>query len=90
MQPFVAYTTETAWTFSLQNESSYSWKTEQLPVNASMSKLVRWGKLPVSLQGCAGYWSESPAGGPEGWRFRLQASFVLPNLLTIKKGVAVF
>jgi hypothetical protein len=43
------------------------------------AKLVRWGKLPVSLQGVIGYWAESSATGPESWRFRLQANFVLPK-----------
>jgi hypothetical protein len=79
MQPFVAYTWPTAWTVSVQSETSYNWKSEQwsIPVNLGVSKLVRWGKLPVSLQGGVGYWAESPDAGPEGLRFRLQANFVL-------------
>jgi len=82
VQPFVAYTTPTAWTFSLQTESTYNWETEKwsVPINGAASKLVRFGKLPVSLQGGVGYWAESPESGPEGWRFRLQASIVLPKL----------
>lgn len=81
MQPFAAYTTPTAWTLSVQSESTYNWETEKwsVPVNITVSKLVRWGKLPVSLQAGAGYWAESPEGGPEGFRFRLQANFVLPK-----------
>jgi len=81
MQPFLAYTTPTAWTYSIQSETTYNWEREQwsVPINVGISKLVRWGKLPVSLQAGAGYWVESPDAGPEGWRFRLQASFVLPK-----------
>jgi len=81
LQPFVAYTFPSAWTVSLQTESSYNWKTEKwsVPINASVSRLVRFGRLPVSLQGGVGYWAESPASGPEGWRFRLQANLVLPR-----------
>jgi len=45
----------------------------------ALSKLVMFGKLPVSLQGAVGYWAESPDNGPEGFRFRLQANFVLPR-----------
>jgi len=45
----------------------------------ALAKLVRWGKVPVSLQGGIGYWAESPNSGPEGFRFRLQANFVLPK-----------
>lgn len=81
LQPFVAYTWPSAWTVSLQTESTYNWKIEKwsVPINAAVSKLVRWGKLPVSLQAGVGYWLESPETGPEGFRFRLQANFVLPK-----------
>jgi len=81
MQPFVAYTWPSAWTFSVQSESTYNWETEKwsVPFNIAISKLVRWGRLPVSLQAGIGYWLESPAAGPEGFRFRLQANFVLPK-----------
>lgn len=82
VQPFAAYTWPSAWTVSLQSESTYNWKTEKwsVPINAAVSKLVRWGRLPVSLQAGVGYWAESPETGPEGFRFRLQATFVLPKL----------
>lgn len=81
IQPFVAYTWPSAWTVSVQSESNYNWKTEKwsVPINAAVSKLVRWGKLPVSLQAGVGYWAESSASGPEGFRLRLQANFVLPK-----------
>ena len=81
MQPFVAYTWPSAWTVSLQTESTYNWKTEQwsVPVNGAVAKLVKIGKVPVSLQAGAGYWVDSPDTGPEGWRLRLQANIVLPK-----------
>ena len=81
LQPFVAFTTEKAWTFSAQSEMNYNWTAEQwaIPVNAAVSKLVTIGKLPVSLQAGVGYWAESAANGPDGFRFRLQANFVLPR-----------
>ncbi len=81
VQPFVAYTWPSAWTLSVQSESTYNWKTEKwsVPINAAVSKLVWWGRLPVSLQAGVGYWVESPETGPEGVRFRLQANFVLPK-----------
>jgi len=81
MQPFVAYTWPSAWTVSVQTESNYNWEGKQwsVPVNAAVAKLVRIGKVPVSLQAGAGYWVESATSGPEGWRFRLQANIVLPK-----------
>ncbi|MFN2125421.1 MAG: transporter, partial [Candidatus Promineifilaceae bacterium] len=80
MQPFAAYTWPSAWTGSVQSETNYNWKTEKwsIPVNVSASKLVRFGKLPVSLQAGVGYWLESPDTGPEGIRYRLQANILLP------------
>ena len=79
LQPFVAYTWSNAWTASVLSESNYNWETEQwsIPVNVAASKLVFFGKLPVSLMAGVGYWLETPDTGPEGWRFRLQANIVL-------------
>jgi len=81
VQPFVSYTWPSAWTVSVQSESSYNWKSEQwsIPLNVSVSKLIRVGRLPVSLAVGVGQWLESPAAGPEGIRFRLQANLVLPK-----------
>jgi hypothetical protein len=81
LQPFVAYTWPNQWTVSVQSESNYNWQTEKwsVPINVAASKLVKLGKLPVSLQAGVGYWVESPETGPEGFRFRLQANFVLPK-----------
>ena len=81
LQPFVAHTWPSAWTVSLQSETNYNWETESwsVPVNLAVSKLVWMGRLPVSLQAGVGYWLESPDSGPEGFRFRLQANFVLPK-----------
>ena len=81
LQPFAAYTWPSAWTASVQTETSYNWETEDwsVPVNVALSRLVMIGPLPVSLQGGVGYWLESPDTGPEGVRFRLQANFVLPR-----------
>jgi hypothetical protein len=81
LQPFAAYTWPSAWTVSLQSESTYNWKTEQwsVPFTAAVAKLVRLGKLPVSLQAGLGYWATAPDSGAEGMRFRLQANIVLPK-----------
>jgi hypothetical protein len=81
VQPFVSYTTATAWGVSLQSEINYNWTAEawSIPVNLAISKLVKFGKLPVSLQAGAGYWIETPDAGPEGFRYRLQANIVLPK-----------
>ena len=50
-----------------------------VPINFAASKLVMFGKLPVSLQAGVGYWVDSPRSGADGIRYRLQASVVLPK-----------
>lgn len=81
VQPFASYTWPSAWTVSVTSESSYNWEDEQwsVPVNVSVAKLVRIGRLPVSFLGGVGYWVDSPPNGPEGVRFRLQVAFILPK-----------
>ena len=83
IQPFISYTWPSAWTVSAQSESNYNWKDKKwsVPINVSLSRLVRIGKLPVSLSGGMGYWAQSPANGPQDFRFRLQANIVLPKSL---------
>lgn len=81
VQPFLAYSTENAWTFSLQSESTYDRQTKawSVPVNAAVSKLTFVGGVPVNLQGGVGYWLDAPDGAADGVRFRLQAQVVLPR-----------
>jgi len=80
LQPFLAYTTKDAWTFSLNAESTYDWNAKQwsVPINASVAKLVRFGKLPVSLGLNARYWADSPDSGPHGWGVRFVVTFLFP------------
>jgi hypothetical protein len=77
-QPFVAYSTEDAWTFSLQTETTYDWENDawSVPLNASVSRLAVIGGRPVNFQAGVGYWLESPENGPEGWRYRFQVQLV--------------
>lgn len=79
--PIGAFATPAAWTYSVQSETKYNREAEKwaMPLNAAVSKLVRIGKLPVSLLVGVGYWLGSPVTDPEGSRLRLQASFVLPK-----------
>ncbi len=81
LQPFVSYTTPTAWTYSLQTESTYSWDTENwsVPINFAVSKLTRLGKLPVQYKAGVRYWVDSPDSGPEGLGFKLGIVFLLPK-----------
>lgn len=81
MQPFISYTTPDAWTFTLNTESSYNWEAEDwsVPVNFTVSKIVKLDKVPVSLTAGVRYWADSPAGGPEGWGFRSGITLLFPK-----------
>ncbi len=81
LQPFVSHTTPTAWTFTLNSESTYDWRREDwsVPINAIASKVLHLGKLPVSV-GCGGrYWLEHAEGDPEGFGLRFVITFLLPE-----------
>ncbi len=80
-QPFVSYTTDDAWTFALNTESTYDWNSDQwsVPINFSVSKVVKFGTQPVSFQAGARYWAASPDNGPEGWGYRANITFLFPK-----------
>jgi hypothetical protein len=81
VQPFVTYTTSAAWTYALNTEATYDWKGNDwgVPLNASVSKLTRLGKLPVSLGGGLRYWAEHAENGPEGLAFRVSLTLLFPR-----------
>jgi hypothetical protein len=81
LQPFVAYTTKDAWTYTLNTESSYDWENSQwtVPINVLVSKLTRIGKQPVSFAVGARYYADSPASGPHGWGARFVVTLLFPE-----------
>jgi len=81
MQPFLAYNTKTAWTFTLQTETSYDWEGEQwsVPVHVLVSKLLKIEGQAVSLGAGVRYWTESPDTGPEGFGARFIVTFLFPE-----------
>lgn len=81
LQPVIAYTTDDAWTYSLNTEASYNWTSSDwsVPINASVSKVVSLGEQKIQLQAGAGYWAVSPEDGPEGLRGRLAVTFLFPE-----------
>jgi hypothetical protein len=81
LQPFVSYTTPTAWTFSLNTESTYDWESEQwsVPINGIVSKVTKVGSQLVSVGAGVRYWAESPDSGPDGWGARLIFTLLFPK-----------
>jgi hypothetical protein len=81
LQPFVAYTTPSAWTWTLNAESTYDWEAERwsIPLNGVASKVLRIGDQLVSVGGGLRCWLESPDGGPRGWGFRIIFTPLFPR-----------
>jgi len=81
LQPFVSYTTPTAWTFNVQTESTYDWEESnwQVPLRVNVSRIVRLGILPVSMGGGVGYWLQTLDNGPSGWNYRFTMTFLFPR-----------
>jgi len=81
IQPFVAITTPTAWTFGVNSESTYNWKSSRwsVPLTFTVAKVIRLGKIPASVGGGVRYWIDSPESGPEGFGIRLQVALMFPK-----------
>jgi hypothetical protein len=81
LQPFLAYTTPTAWTYSVNTESTYDWENEQwsVPLNALVSKVTKIDSQLLSVGGGVRYWADGPDSGPHGWGLRLVVTFLFPK-----------
>ena len=79
LQPFVTYTTKTHTTFGLNAESTYDWENNQwtVPLNLSVSQILKIGKQPVSVQVGGRYYAEGPDGGAD-WGLRVNFTLLYP------------
>jgi len=80
LQPFISYTTKTKTTFGVNTESTYDWHNSQwtVPINLSVSQLVKLGKLPVQFAIGGKYYAEGPGGAPE-WGLRFVITPLFPT-----------
>jgi hypothetical protein len=80
LQPFLAYTTATKTTFGINTESTYDWEAEQwtVPINVTVSQLLRLGSQVISLSLGGRYYAERPSGGPD-WGLRFVVTFLFPK-----------
>lgn len=78
LQPFVSYVTPSQTTYSLNTESTYDWESEEwsIPVNASVSQLIKAGNQILSLGAGIRYWAKSAESAAEGWGVRLTLTLV--------------
>jgi hypothetical protein len=80
-QPFLSYTTPTAWTFTLNTESTYDWESTEwsMPIHVLVSKLVKLGPQRVQLGAGVRYWADSPKTGAHDFGARLVATLLFPR-----------
>jgi hypothetical protein len=82
VQPFLAYTFKTFTTPGINTESTYNWKARQwsVPINLTVTQILKVGKQPLSLQAGVRYWANTPDGvGPKDWGYRMQLTFLFPK-----------
>lgn len=80
LQPILSYTTKTFTTFGLNTESTYDWQNSQwtVPVNATISQLIKLGKQPLQFQLGGRYYPEKPNGGAD-WGLRFAVTLLFPK-----------
>lgn len=79
LEPFVSYTTRSAWSFSVDTESTYDWigKRWSAPISFEIGKVLRVGGYAVSVGGGMSCWAATLPGGPQacGVRFSITPLF---------------
>jgi len=81
LQPVLSYTTNDAWSCTLQTETTYDWKGRQwsVPLEASVAKLVRIGGQQLNLETGVHYWAANPETGPRGWGWSFTVTWLFPK-----------
>jgi hypothetical protein len=81
IQPFFSYLTRTKTSFGINTESSYDWRTSSwsVPINFSVSQLLKAGPQILQITVGARYWASAPASGPEGWGWRAVVTLLFPK-----------
>jgi hypothetical protein len=83
IQPFLAYNTPHAVTFTVQSEATYDHEAASgqkwtVPINFLVSKVSRFGPFPFQMGGGWGYFVDSPDIGPDR-KIRIVFSILLPR-----------
>jgi hypothetical protein len=83
IQAFLNLNFDGGWQLSSQPIMTYDWVGDQwtVPINAQVSKLVQFGKLPVRIQLEADYYVEANDAFADEWLFGLNITPVVPNFV---------
>lgn len=81
IEPRIAYTTHSAWTYTIVSESSYDWRASEwsVPVNGEISKVLCVGKQRISVMGGLRYWAVSADTDAHDWGYRFEINFLFPK-----------
>ncbi|MGC1333406.1 MAG: transporter, partial [Pseudomonas sp.] len=81
LQPFLSYTTSTLTTYGVNTEADYDWNSHQwsLPINFTVTQLLKLGGQPLTVQVGPRYWLDSPDDGAQGWGFRAAVTLLFPR-----------
>ena len=81
LQPFLTYTTPTAWSFVVQAEATYDWERRDasIPVTMLVSKVTRIGGQTVQFSAGPRYYAAHFDNGPKGWGARFVVTLVFPK-----------
>jgi len=84
VQPFIAYTTKTHTTFTIDTESTANWNATSadgkwtVPVIFQISQILKIGKQPISIQIGGKYYADTPRYGPN-WGVRFNFTLLYPT-----------
>jgi len=84
LQPFLAYTTKTHTTFTLDMESTTNWNNTPgdakwtIPVIFQISQILKIRKQPISIQIGGKYYADTPHYGPN-WGVRFNFILLYPT-----------
>jgi hypothetical protein len=81
LQPFLTYTTPSAWSFVLQAEATYDWERSDasVPVGAFVGKVMKIGNQTVQFIGGPRYYVSHFDNGPKGWGARFAVVLLFPR-----------
>lgn len=81
LQPFLSYTTRMLTTYGVNTESIYDWQSKKwsVPINLTVTQLLKIGGQPLTIQAGPRYWIDSPEDGAEGWGFRAAVTLLFPR-----------
>jgi hypothetical protein len=82
-QPVVAHSSKNGVTVTLSTEAIANWKAESadrwsVPITTAVSKITRFGPIPMSVQVGVGYYVMTPTNGPS-WQLRTTFTLIMPR-----------